>query len=560
MATSKSLDFCYCLLQECVRDKKKNHWLNSFFKALRSAYIVGAKGLLKLPLLNKNLTNLSCLDPGEQRSSTTKPAFMELAEHLPNVVPESKQGQLDGELRKYTVDGQITNMDVDETGPDFHLDTDWWAKIFTLKDGFGRDRYPVLTVLVKALMSIFTGPAVEGTFNIMGDIITEDRTSLTTFNYEALAVIKRRLQVSGQHAVTMNVPQKMKESVQESWKTYQEKLNKNKNENQYRHHQSVSKNEPQPSTSCSSAQSEEDQSSSSSRKTFFHILSQKLETAATTSFYDLQCVARKAEHAMAKYEVSLHHMNVKHYLTDTKAAELIPKDSLHLTPIKVFGDGNCLPRCCSLLAFGSQDFYEEMRARIVVELSAHRDFYLDSKNLEGVPVTSATCSDSDHPQDLTKTYASYSDHFNLEVLTPGAIRQIFEAEVCKAAVPGSYMGIWQVHAVASILQTEMQSLYPEYGGQSVRKDLHKTLLPRNNSQLASGQEQTSFPAILWSRVNGKDLPEVSWRPNHFVVCLPRGTDERQAVLQPTPEKTEGKKRKVQSDDIRAFFVKRSKNQ
>lgn len=52
------------------------------------------------------------------------------------------------------------------------IDVDFWSKVIRLQ------KYPVLTCLVKALLSIFPGPLVESSFNLMDDAIRADRSRL----------------------------------------------------------------------------------------------------------------------------------------------------------------------------------------------------------------------------------------------------------------------------------------------------------------------------------------------------------------------------------------------
>ena len=73
----------------------------------------------------------------------------------------------------------------------------------------------------------------------------------------------------------------------------------------------------------------------------------------------------------------------------------------------------------------------------------------------------------------------------MEELTAGAIRHLFQKEVKAMTVRNTYMGMWQLHAVASILQTELFSIYPEFAGQTVHKDLNKLLQPRNGTSAAA---------------------------------------------------------------------------
>lgn len=51
-------------------------------------------------------------------------------------------------------------------------------------------RYPTLIKLFKALLSIFTDPLVEGSFNLIDDILETDRCSLNVETYESLTVVK----------------------------------------------------------------------------------------------------------------------------------------------------------------------------------------------------------------------------------------------------------------------------------------------------------------------------------------------------------------------------------
>jgi phage gp37-like protein len=56
-------------------------------------------------------------------------------------------------------------------------------------------------------------------------------------------------------------------------------------------------------------------------------------------------------------------------------------------------------------------------------------------------------------------------------------QRIFEQEVYEVRKPGTYMGAWQMAALANVLSTSIRSVYLLYGGQTVRKDLNRTFLP-----------------------------------------------------------------------------------
>ena len=67
----------------------------------------------------------------------------------------------------------------------------WWNKILETK------RYPILSSLVKASLSIFAGPKVERSFSMMNDIIDSrsGRTEIDT--YSVIMTVKYQLKSAG---------------------------------------------------------------------------------------------------------------------------------------------------------------------------------------------------------------------------------------------------------------------------------------------------------------------------------------------------------------------------
>ena len=85
------------------------------------------------------------------------------------------------ELRNYVIDSDLPQPQETE-----RLDV-WWNKIFETK------RYPMLSSVVKASLSIFTGPMVESSFSRMNGIIDlrSGRTEIDT--YSAIMTVKYQL-------------------------------------------------------------------------------------------------------------------------------------------------------------------------------------------------------------------------------------------------------------------------------------------------------------------------------------------------------------------------------
>ena len=88
-------------------------------------------------------------------------------------------------------------------------------------------RYPTLIKLVKALLSVFTGPLVEGSFNLMDDILEADRCRMNVETYEGLAIIKSTMKARNWMASTMLIDQPLRCSCL-SYQKYQLHLQKKK--------------------------------------------------------------------------------------------------------------------------------------------------------------------------------------------------------------------------------------------------------------------------------------------------------------------------------------------
>jgi hypothetical protein len=108
---------------------------------------------------------------------------------------------------------------------------------------------------------------------------------------------------------------------------------------------------------------------------------------------------------------------------DKLSLSLVPDDNdlQDLFPGLIYGDGNCLPRCGSLFAYGTEENHIEIRKRIVLHLVQHKEVYLNSSN-------------------DARTFAMFSEFFSGEVLSEIAIQRIFEQEVYEERKPGTYMG------------------------------------------------------------------------------------------------------------------------
>ena len=115
---------------------------------------------------------------------------------------------------------------------------------------------------------------------------------------------------------------------------------------------------------------------------------------------------------------------------DEISLDLYPQDVPQLLPIDVYGDGNCLPRCGSVLAFGDEEHHKELRVRIVFELVENEDLYLSNDFL-------AQGTDF---KELPKTYVSYAGRPEPLQMTCEGLKQAFHREVMSIRMPAAY--IW----------------------------------------------------------------------------------------------------------------------
>ena len=178
--------------------------------------MASAKKLQKLPMQNQTLQDLAALDPCHSNEASSLPALMRLAERLPNVIESEDLGALDAELRLFTSDEYVIKLQSTSSGS--RIDTDFWNKIFQCAS------YPCLSKLVKALLSIFSGPIVEGTFNIMDDIMRKDRTSMDPHTYEAMATIKHGLKRRKVSGIDLPLSKQMRVCMNGAYSKYQDHL------------------------------------------------------------------------------------------------------------------------------------------------------------------------------------------------------------------------------------------------------------------------------------------------------------------------------------------------
>lgn len=241
------------------------------------------------------------------------------------------------------------------------------------------------------------------------------------------------------------------------------------------------------------------------------------ELDSLSSFAEIQDFSVAKQNGIDMYPLKLIDA-IRSYVVDEDSVLWLPDELSSVTPIRIYGDGNCLGRCASVMAYGSQDWYDEMRIRITMELAANLEDYLKNDFLQaGISSESRGCRDH-----LLTQYALYSEFYLGQSLSKNNIREILQAETKAIAQYSVYVGMWKMHALSNILQAQIFSIYPTFAGAVVQKHLHRWVVPfpRQSPMTTATNNAVRSPyGIMWTSTLGPKQTQRQWRMNLFVVCV-----------------------------------------
>ncbi|GFR96757.1 hypothetical protein ElyMa_006306400 [Elysia marginata] len=148
---------------------------------VRAAYRSTGDYLLhKLPLSNPLLCQLSCLDPSIKGHSAAQKGMCKLFDQFKSqITADIDKDLFSSAVAQYHLNKHIT--------PDTKRLDLWWAEV--LKE----PHYAPLKPVLKACLSIFTGPRVESSFSVMNNIITTKTNRMHINTYEAIHKIKYKI-------------------------------------------------------------------------------------------------------------------------------------------------------------------------------------------------------------------------------------------------------------------------------------------------------------------------------------------------------------------------------
>ena len=92
-----------------------------------------------------------------------------------------------------------------------------------------------------------------------------------------------------------------------------------------------------------------------SKEDLFRIF--RLELSGVKTIDDITGIAVGYQAMIKSYPVTVR-SNIENVTVDTDASFWLSDDAPPFLPVRIYGDGNCLPRCASLMAYGTRDHYD----------------------------------------------------------------------------------------------------------------------------------------------------------------------------------------------------------
>lgn len=197
---------------------------------------------------------------------------------------------------------------------------------------------------------------------------------------------------------------------------------------------------------------------------------------------------------------------------DSYSQSLLPEtEAREYLALKTTGDGNCLFRAASILAFGHEGKHEEMRLRTTVELATNSTFYLQDNDNKGRILAQE------------RMHIQSNEEKNVK-LDQDTLKAEFENDVVNNASPLAWASDWHVKALGTVLHREIQSVFPECGSAEIRNVYDAWFRPRC-------YDPNKEPIrIMWTRTEGNTEKDTTpFTPNHFVPLISADKMNRSSI-------------------------------
>ena len=190
---------------------------------------------------------------------------------------------------------------------------------------------------------------------------------------------------------------------------------------------------------------------------------------------------------------------------DPVSQKIYPKDAPSgCTPVRIYGDGNCLTRSLSVICYGHPNKHKELRAMLVCEGVRNKKFYMDNDylNLEGK-----------YEANLVEYFSIISESYNAVVCDREwnchTMEKIYEDEVFKLRIQGQYCSMWQLYQAANIIGYPIYSIFPTGNIEEYRSRSNRIILP-----ITYCLRDKNPVAIMWTKTSMQTM-----NPNHFVPVM-----------------------------------------
>ncbi|XP_056151111.1 vertnin [Lampris incognitus] len=232
----------------------------------------------------------------------------------------------------------------------------------------------------------------------------------------------------------------------------------------------------------------------------------ELQEATETSGLDALCrVALEVDQALTPFKLPSTPCRDFPEWTDIDdvAHSLYPPDApADLLPLTCIGEGSRLFDAASMLLVGTISLSLELQVRTVVEMLLWKSYYLcgmiDSKMMLQAARFSLCAEESEDMVNLPTT----------------VLEAIFDADVKASCFPGSYVNMWHVYALSSVLQCNIYSIYPMFN-LKIRPYFNRIIRPRTGPT----ESDSATLHIMWS---GELQAGSVFRPSNFVALVPVG--------------------------------------
>ena len=193
-------------------------------------------------------------------------------------------------------------------------------------------------------------------------------------------------------------------------------------------------------------------------------------------------------------------------VVDRVATYHFPSDGLkNLVSIVTDTDGNCFCRAVSRGLFGTEEEYNMLWMRIIIECIKNKQLYIDNDYL----TNGATYIHKKGT--FLQQYAMVSG-LNIPLSGTGNLDHwvdiIYNAKIMVIWNDGHFMGMWQLWVTSNIIGWPVRTVFPCQGSFTFRSDFNRMLYPQDRSL-----HKLQPLVIMWTPVT------VNGEIDHFVPLL-----------------------------------------